>query len=177
MLVDDLLKKFDSGIIRLALLSAHYRQPLNWTDSTIVEAGNLMKKFKALAKSDNYHVTNSNNSEKEIVDILSDDLNTPEIIKYLSALAKNAKTNDKDMASLIASCNFIGLNILDTSHVKRELPSNINVKKIDQLIKERLAAKKAGDYTKADEIRDKLSSMSIEIKDSKDNTSWQYNPD
>ena len=87
ILVDDLLKKFDSGIIRLALLSAHYRQPLNWTDSTIVEAGNLMKKFKALAKSDNYDVTNSNDSEKEIVDILSDDLNTPEALKYLSSLA------------------------------------------------------------------------------------------
>ncbi|MAR78529.1 MAG: cysteine--tRNA ligase [Gammaproteobacteria bacterium] len=176
ILVNDLLKKYSSSTIRLALISAHYRQPLNWMDSTVTEANNLVKKFTSLANSRQLDI-GEYDEPSEAINILSDDLNTPEIIKYLSALAKNAKTNDKDMASLIASCNFIGLNILDTSHVKRELPSNINVKKIDQLIKERLAAKKAGDYTKADEIRDKLSSMSIEIKDSKDNTSWQYNPD
>ena len=63
ILVDDLLKKHDSGTIRLALLSAHYRQPLNWTDSTIVEAGNLMKKFKALAKSGNFDTRNSDQTE------------------------------------------------------------------------------------------------------------------
>ena len=52
-LVHDLKKQYRGEVLRLTLLSAHYRQPLNWTDSTIIEAGNLMKKFKALAKTYN----------------------------------------------------------------------------------------------------------------------------
>ena len=175
ILVDDLLKKFDSGVIRLALLSAHYRQPLNWTDSTIVEAGNLMKKFKALAKSDNYDVTNSNNSEKEIVDILSDDLNTPEAIKYLSFLAKSARKNKDDLKKLVISAKFIGVDLLRKD--KTLIHENIDEIEIEKLIQERLESRLKGDYEKADKIREKLLSMKIHIKDLEGTTVWDYNPD
>ena len=175
ILVDDLLKKFDSGIIRLALLSAHYRQPLNWTDSTIVEAGNLMKKFKALAKSYNYDVTNSNNSEKEIVNILSDDLNTPEAIKYLSSLAKSARKNKDDLKKLVISAKFIGLDLLRKD--KTLIHENIDEIEIEKLIQERLESRLKGDYEKADKIREKLLSMKIQIKDLEGTTVWDYNPD
>ena len=174
ILVDDLLKNHDPGTIRLALLSAHYRQPLNWSDSTIKDAGNLLKKFKSIAKSD-VNIDLSKDLENDITDILSDDLNTPEAIKFLSSLAKSAKNNKEDLAKLILSAKFIGLNLQHDD--KSILNTNIDVKLIERLIQERLEARQEGNYEKADKIREKLLSMKIYIKDLEGTTVWDYNPD
>ena len=174
ILVDDLLKNHDSGTIRLALLSAHYRQPLNWSDSTIKDAGNLLKKFKSIAKSD-VNIDLSKDLENDITDILSDDLNTPEAIKFLSSLAKSAKNNKEDLAKLILSAKFIGLNLQHDD--KSILDTNMDVKLIERLIQERLEARLEGNYEKADKIREKLLSMKIYIKDLEGTTVWDYNPD
>ena len=175
ILVDDLLKKYDPGTIRLALLSAHYRQPLNWTDSTIIEAANLMKKFKAIVDSGEFEDTASEELEKDIIDILSDDLNTPEAIKFLSYLAKSAKSNKDDIKKLAVSAKFIGLDLLKKE--KSVAYGNINEKEINKLIQERLESRLKGDYEKADKIREKLLSMKIHIKDLEGTTVWDYNPD
>ena len=173
ILVDDLVKRYDPRSIRLALLSAHYRQPLNWSDSTIAEANNLLKKFIILAKSSPYKVELVQDCDTEIADILSDDLNTPEAIKYLSSIAKSAKKNKNDLAKLISSANFIGIDLL----LEDKSNDNIDKEFVEKLIKERLEARLAGNYEKADEIREKLSSMKISIKDLEGTTVWDYNPD
>ena len=175
ILVDDLVKRYDPRSIRLALLSAHYRQPLNWSDSTITEANNLLKKFIILAKSSPSEVELEQDCDTEIVDILSDDLNTPEAIKYLSLIAKSAKNNNNDLAKLISSANFIGIDLLFEDKSKSN--DNIDKEFVEKLIKERLEARLAGNYEKADEIREKLSSMNISIKDLEGTTVWDYNPD
>ena len=174
ILLEDLLKNNKSNSIRLALLSAHYRQPLNWSDSTLIESNNLIKKFSSLARTYEGDLNKYNNLDNEIIDILSDDLNTPEAIKHLSELAKAAKTNEKDLASLIVSSKFIGINLLahNTSILK-----TIDEGLIKSLIEERVEARSSGDFKKADEIRDKLSSMGILIKDLEGETVWDYNPD
>jgi cysteinyl-tRNA synthetase len=173
ILVDDLVKRYDPRSIRLALLSAHYRQPLNWSDSTIAEANNLLKKFIILAKSSPSEVELEQDCDTEIADILSDDLNTPEAIKYLSSIAKSAKKNKNDLAKLISSANFIGIDLL----LEDKSNDNIDKEFVEKLIKERLEARLAGNYEKADEIREKLSSMKISIKDLEGTTVWDYNPD
>jgi cysteinyl-tRNA synthetase len=148
---------------------------LNWSDSTITEANNLLKKFIILAKSSPPEVELEQDCNTEIVDILSDDLNTPEAIKYLSSIAKSAKKNNNDLAKLISSTNFIGIDLL----LEDKSKSNDNIDKefVEKLIKERLEARLAGNYEKADEIREKLSSMNISIKDLEGTTVWDYNPD
>ena len=174
ILLEDLLKNNKSNSIRLALLSAHYRQPLNWSDSTLIESNNLIKKFSSLAKSYVGDINKYDNLDNEIIDILSDDLNTPEAIKYLSELAKEAKTNQKALASLIVSSKFIGINLL--AH-NASILKTIDEGLIKSLIEERVEARSSGDFKKADEIRDKLSSMGILIKDLEGETVWDYNPD
>jgi cysteinyl-tRNA synthetase len=174
ILLEDLLKSNKSNSIRLALLSAHYRQPLNWSDSTLIESNNLIKKFSSLAKSYVGDINEYDNLDNEIIDILSDDLNTPEAIKYLSELAKAAKTNQKALASLIVSSKFIGINLL--AH-NASILKTIDEGLIKSLIEERVEARSSGDFKKADEIRDKLSSMGILIKDLEGETVWDYNPD
>ena len=101
-------------------------------------------------------------------------MNTPEAIKHLSGLSKVAKTNQKDLASLIVSAKFIGINLL--AHNMAPLKT-VDEGLVKSLIKERVKARGLGDFKKADEIRDKLSSMGILIKDLEGETVWDYNPD
>ena len=128
-----------------------------------------------LAKSSPAEVELEPDYDAEIADILSDDLNTPEAIKYLSSIAKSAKKNTNDLVKLISSANFIGIDLL----LKDKSKANDNIDKefVEKLIKERLDARLAGNYQKADEIREKLSSMKINIKDLEGTTVWDYNPD
>ena len=174
ILLNDLLKNNSFNTVRLALLSAHYRQPLNWSESTLIESSNLVKKFTSLAKSYTGDINDYEDLDHEIVNILSDDLNTPEVIKYLSGLAKGAKSSQKDMASLIVSAKFIGLDLLANNKTP---PKTLDEELIKTLIKQRVEARSSGDFKKADEIRDKLSSMGILIKDLEGETVWDYKSD
>ena len=81
----------------------------------------------------------------------------------------------RDRIKLVSSAKFIGLDIL--SEKKHPLHDNIDEKTIEKLIKERLDARKNGDYAKADKIREKLLSMNISIKDLEGSTVWDYNLD
>ena len=172
ILISDLLKKESAASIRLALLSAHYRQPLNWSDSTIVESNNLIKKFRNIIQSYE-NISEADYPNDEICGILSDDLNTPEAIKYLSLLSKHAKKNKADSESFIAAYKFLGLDILDEKNAS--LLSNLNIEIIENLIKERDEARNMGDFDKADRIRDKLLKMNIELKDMQGKTTWKHN--
>ena len=171
ILVEDLLKKHSSVAIRLALLSAHYRQPLNWTNRTIVDSHNLITKYKSSIENIKFS-KESKQIDNEILDILSDDLNTPEAITYLSKLSRYAKKNSEDAQKLINAALFLGINLLDKN-------KSIKTKKIDenlvnQLILERNQSRSQGNYKRADEIRDKLTVMGVKIKDLDDTTTWEY---
>jgi len=170
ILVSDLLKKMSPVTIRLALMSAHYRQPLNWNDLTVGDANNLMKKYERIYNS-SISEDSKENECQDLLNILADDLNTPEAIRYLSSLAKKARTNQHDLKIFKASCDFIGLNFNINNKTHKKL--SINEELIEKLIKERDMARKNKDFKKADEIRKKLTEMNIEIEDSKNETLWK----
>ena len=179
ILLDDLLKEHSSSVIRLALLSAHYRQPLNWTEQTIINAKNLYKKLVSAVDSitedmfdwsaEATHLPFSQCAE--IQDILSDDLNTPEVINYLSRLAKTARNNSDDAMKLAQSMKFIGL---DLAKPYMNLPGD---KEIIYLIKQRNKYRIKKDFKSADEVRDKLLDMGVELRDSDGKTTWKYSED
>ncbi len=166
ILVKEILKKESPMTIRLALMSAHYRQPLNWTDNTIADSSNLVKKFQKIFSQSNLKSIEANNDE--LLSILSDDLNTPEAITYLSSLSKKAKINEVDKRSFISACNFLGLNFIESKVTKK-----IDEDLVTKLINERNLARKNKEFSKADEIRNKLNKMNIEIEDLKDKTVWK----
>lgn len=171
ILIEDLLKNHSQITIRLALLSAHYRQPLNWTDRTIADAYNLIAKYRSSIENIEF-TKKQEQTDNEILDILSDDLNTPEAITYLSKLSKYAKKNTKDAKNLINAALFLGINLLDERQsIKVE---QIDEDLINKLILERNESRSQGDYKKADEIRDKLAAMRIKIKDMDGKTVWEY---
>ncbi len=178
ILLDDLLKEHSASVIRLALLSAHYRQPLNWTEQTITNAKNLYKKIMSVIQPFNEPLSSSNTKVtyqsssycSEIQDILSDDLNTPEAINYLSRLVKNARNNAEDRMKLVQSMKFIGLSLED----KRSDKIILDEEQIIKLIKKRDEYRAQKDFKNADAVRDKLIDMGIELKDLDGKTTWEY---
>ena len=166
ILINEILKKESPLTIRLALMSAHYRQPLNWTDNTVNDSSNLAKKFLNIYEHSD--PIDDDENDNELLSILADDLNTPQAITYLSSLSKKAKLNPTDKRNFILSCNFLGLNFEKTKSIT-EIDEDLIIKLID----ERNLARRNKDFGKADKIRKKLNQMNIEIEDLKDKTVWK----
>tara|TARA_B100001778_G_scaffold185224_1_gene152537 strand:+ start:311 stop:1684 length:1374 start_codon:yes stop_codon:yes gene_type:complete len=173
ILVRDLAQDHHGEVIRLALLSSHYRQGLDWNEKIIHQAKKLLNKIYAILddlKSVNIAESNSPNSKD--ISILLDDLNTPGIIAELNKIAKdyNSDTSDKKLvkSKLLLIGSVLGV-FQDQSF--NEISDDIR-EKVEDLITKRNQAKKDRNFDLADEIRNELNALDIEIKDTSDGTSW-----
>ena len=173
ILVRDLVQDHHGEVIRLALLSSHYRQGLDWNEKIIHQAKKLLNKIYAILddlKSVNIVESNSPNSKD--ISILLDDLNTPGIIAELNKIAKdyNSDTSDKKLvkSKLLLIGSVLGV-FQDQSF--NEISDDIR-EKVEDLITKRNQAKKDRNFDLADEIRNELNALDIEIKDTSDGTSW-----
>ena len=111
----------------------------------------------------------------EISDILSDDLNTPEAFRYLSALAKHAKKNKNDRHILNQASMLLGINLNEPK--KQQNISNEFRRKIELLIVERNKYRNSGQFDKADDVRSQLSELGVTLEDSKGKTVWKLDTD
>ncbi len=174
ILVKDLAENYHGEVIRLALLSSHYRQGLDWNEKVIHQANKLINKLYEI-KDDLNDVTISDKNENNLdaISILMDDLNTPGLITELNNIVKeynssnSEKENIKSRLSLISSV----LGILEDetfNEISEEFKNKIN----DMVLK-RSEAKNNKDFETADAIRDKLLKLGVEINDSSDGTEWK----
>ena len=168
ILLNQLLKDNDKATIRAALLSAHYRQPLNWTSRTLVNASNLINKIRS---SINIGATTDEQVQTEMLEILSEDLNTPQAFKYLSDLSKSSKKNIKDNTKLLQACSFLGLDFKIQS--KRSELNKVLIDKIEKLVQKRNNLRNTGQYVEADEIREELNEIGVTLKDKDGQTEWE----
>ena len=162
-------------VIRLALLSTHYRQGLDWNDSIIHQSKKLLDKlYKMYFDLSEIDATEDDNSFS-IIDSLLDDLNTPALISNLNKLVKDY-SKDKDINHVLikTKLNIIGsaLGILQDKNYNHVSISEELKVKIKKLLSERVLAKEKKDFSHADKIRDELRELGVEIKDSKEGTSW-----
>ncbi|MDA1083039.1 MAG: cysteine--tRNA ligase [Proteobacteria bacterium] len=177
-LVKDLTKDNHGEVIRLSLLSSHYRQALDWNDNVIHQAKKLLDKlYKILADIEDVEVSKINDSSLEFISPLLDDLNTPGLLANLNKMIKDFRSiSNEDLpkfkSKMLLATNLMGIcqeNYLDWfSHNDKNLDTN----KVTSLISERLNAKKEKDFEKADKIRQKLLDMGVEIKDTESGTEW-----
>ena len=173
ILVKDLIKDHHGEVIRLALLSTHYRQGLDWNDKIIHQAKKLVSKIYQILddlkdiKIENVTLDNSS------ISIIFDDFNTPGLIAELNKIAKKYSSDDKDNKQLIKSKLILIGSVLGLFQDKafNEIPVDVK-SKIDDLINKRDLAKKEKNFDLADDIRNELNEMGIEIKDTNDGTSW-----
>ena len=174
ILVKDLAENYHGEVIRLALLSSHYRQGLDWNEKVIHQANKLINKLYEI-KDDLNDVTISDINENNLdaISILMDDLNTPGLITELNNIVKeynssnSEKENIKSRLSLISSV----LGILEDetfNEISEEFKNKIN----DMVLK-RSEAKNNKDFETADAIRYKLLELGVEINDSSDGTEWK----
>jgi cysteinyl-tRNA synthetase len=170
--ITEALEKYNGQVIRLALLSAHYKQPLDWSDNLLQQSKATLEKWYEL-----YDETEKKTENDDTFSCLLDDLNTPKYFAKLHELYNVASRGDKNKRiEFNDACRLIGIfnQKKDVLSKQKKAASNIDEKYILQKIEERIKARKAGDYRLADKIREELSIKGIDIKDKNDNTEWEY---
>ena len=171
--IKDFRNKVSGQVLRLAIMSAHYRQPLDWNDKLLNDCQNTISKWY------NVYVPNYKVEEidDEILKPLYDDLNTPGYIAKLHKLYDKAqKGNSTDKALFISACKFVGL-LNETENQWLEFKKNkhsINETEILEKIEQRNKAREDKDYEEADKIRDELLDKGVLIEDKDDKTTWKF---
>ena len=185
VLVRDLLKDAPGEAVRLALLSGHYRQPLDWSDDLLAEScRKLDRLYTALRNTSGWQASwQETGPSPEFIDALSDDLNTPKAFAELFNLARqlNKSTDVAEQArlggQLRASAEIIGLLGQDPEAWFAIDHDTEFAAKVEALLEQRISARTNKDYARADQIRDELSAMGVVIEDGPDGTRWQINRD
>ena len=170
--IKDFKKNINGQILRLALISAHYKQPLDWNEKLLNECHKILNKWY-----DCYvEVKKKVLIPEDLLTPLYDDLNTPGYIANIHKLyekALNGSIEDKEIFT--TACNFVGL-LTDTKEnwvkFKKE-KSNITEEEILFKIEERDKARKNKDYKLSDKIRDELLNKGVLIEDKDGKTAWK----
>jgi cysteinyl-tRNA synthetase len=173
ILVKDLAENYHGEVIRLALLSSHYRQGLDWNEKVIHQANKLINKLYEIKDDlDEVVISKNNKNNLDTISILMDDLNTPGLITELNKIVKEYNSLEVDRENIKTRLSLISkvLGILQDetfNNISEEFKS-----KIDDLVAKRSNAKKNKNFELADAIREELLELGIEIKDSSDGTKW-----
>ncbi|MFN3743191.1 MAG: cysteine--tRNA ligase [Hyphomicrobiaceae bacterium] len=183
--IRDLLDQFPTDprwgeVLRLNMLKTHYRQPLDWTQSSMAEALATYSEFRRVvirANRDDAAVS------QELIEALCDDLNTHGALTVLHRLAKDAGSDAAAANELVGSLLFLGFDRAvdhvtagddareDVERAFHELSARelgLDIVTIDRMVDARLAARKAKNWAESDRIRDELAAMGIQLKDGKD---------
>ena len=174
ILVKDLAENYHGEVIRLALLSSHYRQGLDWNEKVIHQANKLINKLYEIKDDlDGITISHKNENNLDAISILMDDLNTPGLITELNNIVKEYNSSNSEKENIKSRLNLISsvLGILEDetfNEISEEFKNKIN----DMVLK-RSEAKNNKDFKKADVIRDQLIELGVEINDSSDGTEWK----
>ena len=188
--VREIGEKYDLQVLRFFMLSAHYRSPLNFSAEIMESSKNALERILTAVETLN-HLTETAVSgmtaEEEkaceemrqfrakFEEAMDDDLNTADAVSSVFELVKFANTN----ASADSSKEFVETlkkeisELCDILGIITEKKADTLETEVEALIAERQAARKAKDFEKADEIRDKLLAMGIQLKDTREGVQWK----
>jgi cysteinyl-tRNA synthetase len=157
-------RKWEGSVLRYAMLSTHYTQPIDWTSVRLVWARKQLSDFWKLARKHEGAVVQLEDLDDRVISALCDDLNTPQAIVELNRQFSEAETNLEKAKTFLASLSLLGL------HVDELQPrlSNSERTAIEDKIADRDEARKAKDFKESDRIRNELAAMGVVLKDSKD---------
>tara|TARA_A100001037_G_scaffold212054_2_gene190081 strand:+ start:3534 stop:4922 length:1389 start_codon:yes stop_codon:yes gene_type:complete len=180
-LVHDLINTFPGETLRYALLSSHYRQPLNWNNALIKQSQKTLDRiYRILKENEKIKYDQNIPFDDNVLEALTDDLNSVKALSEINKLAEKLSKSEKTekilyKSKLLSSGRLIGIlknkpNIWLNYNTTND---NINMNEINKLIEKRDEARNKKDFTTADEIRNILYNMDIEIEDTKDGTKWR----
>ena len=180
--VRDLLQSYRGEVLRFALLSAHYRSPLNFSAELLEQAETTLSGLYATLRDvqDSAAETAVELAHEPFYRALNDDLNTPVAIAEIHALAKQlhkAPEADKPAlkARILAAGELLGILQQDPREWLQDATSDdaISAREIEELIVQRQQAKLDGNYALADEIRQGLATAGVVLEDSREGTQWK----
>ena len=182
LLVHDLIETIPGEVIRLALLSAHYRQPLDWSAQTIDAARRMLDRLYGAVRGIEVSAEARAAAEvpEALVAALEDDLNTPKAMAEYFALARALnKSNDPAEMEALAAQMYAAGDLLGLLSVDPEewfaggAVGDMSGDDIEALIAQRNEARAAKDFQKADAIRDQLADAGVIIEDGPGGTTWR----
>lgn len=187
--VREISEKYPLQVIRFFMLSAHYRNPLNFSDTLVESAKNGLDRIltaielvrdqaektgSAVNKEEEEHLNEAGKLVGKFEDAMEDDFNTADAVSAIFELVKLANTTVKESSSDYAAklleimetlCGVLGIETKQEEEILDE--------EIERLIEERQQARKEKDFARADEIRDELLEKGIILKDTREGVKWK----
>jgi cysteinyl-tRNA synthetase len=169
-------------VLRYLLLSAHYRQPLDWSEEALARVQRTVDRVYGVirdAEAKFGPLKAASSPSEEFMSALMDDLNTPDALAELNSEARRlANAEDVENAHicagrLLAAGELIGLFQQDPQSWLAGDTQGLDDALIDQLIEERNTSREQKNFARADEIRDQLQAMGVVLEDSADGTRWR----
>ncbi|MHA7857509.1 MAG: cysteine--tRNA ligase [Henriciella sp.] len=180
VLLNELLNDWDGEVIRFAMLSGHYRAPLDWTSDLLEQAKTTLNRiYGALRRV--WDTEGGVAQDRGVREALSDDLNTPIALAELSRLAgaANGAADRKDAAAmaearadLLAAGELLGLLTRTPAEWEQGGDSDENAR-IDAMVAARVQARADKNWAEADRLRDELAAEGIEIMDGAAGATWR----
>ena len=169
--IKDFRGKISGQVLRLALISAHYKQPLDWSDKLLDDCQNTINKWY------NVYTPSKSDLDEEILNPLFDDINTPGYIANLHKLYEKAlKGNENEKKIFNSACNFIGLLNETKEEWLNYKKEKLNITETEIINKINLRNKARGnkEYNEADNIRNYLLDKGVLIEDKDGKTIWKF---
>jgi len=163
--IREVLADWQGDVVRLAMLSTHYRQPINWSLRGLEEAEKALASFFDAASA-----AAEARPAPGVLEALADDLNTPKAIAEMHGLRNAA--GRKALAGTLAFFGFRANSFSEWREARAPAPA-LAPDEIDRRIAARLDARKARNFAEADRIRDELAALGVVLKDSKEGTTWE----
>ena len=179
--VREIGEKYPLQVIRFFMLSAHYRTPLNFSDTLVESAKTGLDRIltaidlcrEMAAKEETEHFANIEVLVKKFEDAMEDDFNTADAVSAIFEIVRESNSTVKDFSADYAKkvlkvledlCSVLGIETTKEEEILDE--------EIEKLIEERQAARKNKDFARADEIRDQLLEQGIVLKDTREGVKW-----
>lgn len=175
LLAHDMIKDHPGEVLRMVLLSAHYRQPLDWSAHGITQAKKYLDRLYQLLRELKDIVAADVAVPAVVMDALCDDLNTPMAFAAINDLTRSVSDKAQLKGQLLAIGNLLGLLQADPEvwFGYGAAASDQDAARIEGLLVERQTAKKEKNFARADEIRALLDKEGIVIEDTPDGPKWR----
>jgi cysteinyl-tRNA synthetase len=163
-------RKWHGAVLRYAMLSTHYTQPIDWTVERLVWAHKQLSDFSKITQK--VETIDGADVDNRVVSALCDDLNTPQVIVELNRQysdVTHSAGDQKKASAFKATLSFLGVSADDLIPKISESERNL----VEVKIAHRNAARARKDFKESDRIRDELVAMGVVLKDSKDGTTWE----
>lgn len=182
LLVHDLIKEIPGEVLRLALLSAHYRQPLDWSDATIDSARRMLDRLYGAVRGIDVSdaMRRAAGPPAALLAALEDDLNSPKAMAALFDVVRTLnKVSDADEKASLAAVVYAAGDLLGLLQSDPEewfaghVDGETSAEEIEAILEKRRVAKADKDFKAADAYRDQLAELGIGIEDGPDGTIWR----